>query len=144
MELVQAIKHILDGDAFLFTGAGFSIGAIAINGKPLLGSHDLAKSICKLVDIPEDEETDMLSDAAQDYLDSGKSIEELILFLKSNFEIATTKDFHKTIANLPWRIIFTTNYDNIFELASTSKTLTHATLDNAPSKFTPHDRLILH
>ena len=43
MEISEAIKHAIDGNALLFVGSGFSVGSKSINNKDFPTGRTLAK-----------------------------------------------------------------------------------------------------
>lgn len=143
MDINEAIEHALDGNALLFLGAGFSIGAESINGKKILDSKELALKLCEL---SGNENTKDLDVAAQEYLEHTQNTDEVINLLKSYYEVSAVAEHHNVIASIPWRIVFTTNYDNVYELASSnnSKSITPVTLSDTISSLSVKDKLIVH
>ena len=118
MELVEAIRHAIDGNAILFLGAGFSCDGINGNNETLPSASELSKRICKEMGIAESTELATVSDMFIDHPDYGKGVKALISFLKKQCFCISTTDAQDTIINLPWRRIYTTNYDNIPEICS--------------------------
>ena len=53
MELEQAIKYAIDGNAILFLGAGFSYGGINMNNESIKVGEDLSRAICRDLGIAE-------------------------------------------------------------------------------------------
>ena len=47
MDLEQAVKHIIDGDAVLFLGAGFSREARNISNNLMKDASGFSKELCK-------------------------------------------------------------------------------------------------
>ena len=117
MTLNEAINIILDGEAILFLGSGFSIGATNVNGKDFGNAGELAKKLQKECGYADDEMVKDLGRAAEIY-QMDKSEHELVEYLINEFTAIETSDAQKTIASLPWQRVYTTNYDNVFELAS--------------------------
>nr|WP_246782772.1 SIR2 family protein [Wohlfahrtiimonas chitiniclastica] len=70
----------------------------------------------------------------------------LLEFLKSIFSIVEVSEAHETICSLPWRRIYTTNYDNTIEFASAkvSKRIESVDLSYDPSKYLKTENLCLH
>lgn len=54
MDFNIALEHVIDGDAILFCGAGFSLGAINLRGTSLKSGHALAAHLAKLIGTPLD------------------------------------------------------------------------------------------
>ncbi|VDH01855.1 Uncharacterised protein [Helicobacter pametensis] len=118
----EEIEKILCGNAILFVGAGFSDGAIGYSGE-LPTSKKLAKIICELGDIPEVGQEDLQLDLIADYFIENfpEKRKTLVNKLKDIFSVRDVRDFHQTIASLPWKRIYTTNYDNLVERASKTR-----------------------
>ena len=114
MDYKSAIMSALDGRCLLFLGAGFSRGARTISGEEILHAKGLANKLCELVNV---ECIDDLKYAADDFIDEidniDRAIEELCKLLKVN----KIQEYHKVIASVPWRYVYTTNYDNVYEYA---------------------------
>lgn len=113
MELEEALKHALDGRALLFLGAGFSRGATNLAGNDFALGADLATSLSNEAGLP----TGMaLEDAAELYAER-VGVGKLIDSLKMSFSAKAVAECHRQIAGIPWRRVYTTNYDDVFELA---------------------------
>ena len=118
MELEQAIKYAIDGDAILFLGAGFSYGGINMNNEPMKVGKDLSYAICHDLGIAE---SDNLTISATRYLQDSrckKSLKEFIDFLSKELICKEVTKEQQIVINLPWVRIYTTNYDNVVEMAS--------------------------
>ena len=118
MELEEAIKRALDKNGILFLGSGFSYGGQNGNGEPLKIGKDLSHEICRQIGI---EETDDLTISSERYLSDPKckkSLPEFIDFLSKEVICTAVSDAQMIIASIPWKRIYTTNYDNAFEIAS--------------------------
>lgn len=142
MELNQAIKNAIDGNAILFLGSGYSIGAENLSGAKFLSGKSLAKCLCDELDITEDLSLDIASDI---YIEN-KNETQLIEKLNLIYYAKSIGDSHKTIASLPWKRVYTTNYDNVYELASSqiSKRVKPITIDEDPSKHIGVNNLCVH
>lgn len=115
MEFELALEHALDGHAVLFTGAGFSRDAVNLRGDPLKNGRELALHLSKLANLPEDT---TLDDAAEEFTQlRGEDL--LVSELKQEFTVKDIASSHLHIAEVPWRRIYTTNYDNVLETAYT-------------------------
>ncbi len=114
MNIDDGIEFGIDGEAILFLGAGFSQGATNLNGESFKNGPQLAKYFAEECGIYEEIS---LEDAAEIYLDS-KGEDNLINTLQHEFKTSKITESQKIIANLNWKNIYTTNYDNIFEFAS--------------------------
>ena len=114
MELDQALEHALDGDAVLFAGAGYSRGAVNLRDAPLKTGGELAKHFSELVGLPQET---ALDEAAEEYAEE-LGPDSLISELQHEFMVRGVAQHHLFLANIPWRSIYTTNYDNVLETAS--------------------------
>lgn len=118
MDLKSAIEYIIDGEGLLFLGAGFSSNAQNILHETMKMAPQLSNELCEELNIPKN---DNLSDVADFYLDSdvvedgGK---KLIRKLQNNYKCKYVSGEHEEVADLDWLRVYTTNYDNVFELAS--------------------------
>ena len=111
MDIDLALEHALNGDAFLFAGAGFSRGASNLLGQPLKIGSELAMHLSGLSDLPEDTPLD---DAAEEFVRL-QDEDALISLLKQEYTAREVNHDHVQIASVPWRRIYTTNYDNVLE-----------------------------
>lgn len=115
MNIEQAIYHVLEGNALLFAGAGFSYGATNCNGDPLPDSKKLATLMLR--DIKYDNPEDFpLSLASKSYT-KAKSQLGLLNFLGNQLIAVNVKMWHTNICKFPWYRIYTTNFDNVIELS---------------------------
>jgi hypothetical protein len=114
MELDQAIRHALNGDALLFIGSGFSVGAKPETGDEFLSSRQLARHLYKLAG---DETDDDQLNYAADAFEAEHGPEALLEVIKKTCTASSISELHKKIPNIPWKAIFTTNYDDILERA---------------------------
>jgi hypothetical protein len=114
MDLDQAIKHALNGDALLFLGSGFSIGAKPTVGDSFLSGRQLAKHLYQLAGDETDD--DQLNYAADAY-EAEHGPDALLAVIKRICTASEVSEFHKKIPSVPWKAIFTTNYDDILERA---------------------------
>lgn len=123
MEIKDAIEQIFRGKAVLFTGAGFSIGATnqledARNSIPTAqGFADFLSE-----DLVEKGFSDQGKGHAlqiiSDYYCQEAGENQLVKALIDQFSVRDVTDTQKEIAKLPWRRVYTTNYDNVFEFAA--------------------------
>lgn len=105
-------------------GAGFSYEIKNNNGKILGDAVDLTKYLCEKYSIPYDKKYS-LDEVATYILEQATMKEDysiaqsLIRLLQDHYQVTSKNinDEHKTIANIPWIRIYTTNYDDVFENA---------------------------
>ncbi|MDO7911383.1 SIR2 family protein [Pseudomonas sp. 22-AL-CL-001] len=143
MELIEAIKHALDGNAVLFTGSGFSYGARSLSGGTPLSGRDLAKELYKIAEV--DAEDSDLSNASQFYIDKfGEA--DLSQLCREMFTIRAPAAHHLSVIDLPWQRIYTTNYDDLIEKSGieNGKIITALTPLDSPQKYLSSGRVCLH
>lgn len=135
-------SSILSGKAVLFTGAGFSSGSINLNNLPPPRASDLAKEICRLGSFEEDED---LRFAADYYLEHNSKL-PLIEHLRNTFTIKESSPDHDAIMSAQWRRFYTTNYDNVMELAAlkANKRLDSIDLSARPDHYSKATNLCIH
>lgn len=141
--LQEAIREAYKGNAVLFTGAGFSWGAKNLKGEqPRLGGS-LADHLYEKCGI--DESDGDLLNASDIFLDQHGS-GDLISLLQEEYTIAEISDDHKLMGTIPWKRIYTTNYDDVIELSckSAGKVLTPVTLASRLRDYENKDRLSIH
>lgn len=115
MNAEQAIRIATRGDAVLFLGAGFSVGSMSIAGTPLPNSKQLAEIVSRAINLPPETPLTLAAEIFRDQC----GVDYLIDLIKPNFTAANpVADQYRAIAALPWRRIYTTNYDDLFEKAS--------------------------
>jgi hypothetical protein len=142
MELEEAIEHALEGNAVLFVGAGFCVGAKNILNMDFLIGRTLSKHLCNKAGVTED--TD-LNTAADMYLHKFGEL-SLISELQQQFSTKEVSSSHLVISKVNWRRIYTTNYDDILECAysKTSKKLVPITTDDDPHEVASWGNACLH
>ena len=142
MDYQRALVAAADGKAVLFMGAGFSLGATSLNNSDFPTGGMLAEDLCKDAKVPV---TKDLKTASSRYL-RVKSPDELIATLKQTFTAKTIASFHEDIAAVPWKAIYTTNYDNVLEIGAVArgKKLTPLTLSDEPRHHRDHQGNVIH
>ncbi|MEZ5535454.1 MAG: SIR2 family protein [Thiolinea sp.] len=140
LESIIAKAHT--GNTILFLGAGFSRGSVCESGKELPLAGELSIEICKLGEFEEDEDLVYSADYYLKYKDPAK----LVGMLKGRFHVTEVSDFHKSIASVNWRRIYTTNYDNAYELAAgcSGKVVSPITLDQNPGNYFRNRDICIH
>src|SRR5690606_27518393 len=113
MTLEDIIKNALDGNTTLFAGSGFSYGSTSISGNAPLSPLDLTSYLYTHCGVSETDND--LKNASEFFLDN-KSSSDLIEILKQNYSLSEVSKSHLSIVNIPWKRIYTTNYDDCIEL----------------------------
>ena len=142
MDYKSAIAAACNGKASLFVGAGFSTGAISLSGESFPSGRKLAEILCLEARIPV---TDDHKHASSRYLkkcDKGSLVERL----RNTFTIKSITKSHETISSIPWKGIYTTNYDGIVErgAANSGKLLSPISLNQDPRDFRKSPNVVLH
>lgn len=142
MEYQRALISAAAGKAVLFAGAGFSLGATSIGGDEFPTGPRLAKVLCDAAKLPQNDD---LKTASGWYLKK-KRPDELIALLKNIFSVQTVQAMHETVAAVPWKAIYTTNYDDVLEVAAKAqgKKLTPATPFDYPSDHRNSSASVIH
>lgn len=145
MDISQAIRYALDGNAVLFLGSGFSMGAIKADTSTFKGAWTLAHDLQKECEIPEDEMTGDLGQASEVF-QSIKSEHELVNYLINEFTAVDITPSQECIGTVNWQRIYTTNYDNVIELAyqKNKRLLKSAILSQKLSTFKDKSNLCVH
>lgn len=125
MTYEEALRSARNGNAVLFFGAGFSRGLKSISQKKLPSGSELAEILCKDAGIKI---TKDLTRASRQYL-KYKTTEDLIRLLKDYFLIDNVPESYDGIFKCPWRQVYTTNYDNAFEVGSKSNQDVYISVD---------------
>ncbi len=144
MKLQEAIISALSGDSILFLGSGASVGAINYNDVELVTGTRLANRIYNGCDDLQQAVDFFIDDKESDGLDGKK---ELITFLEDEFNVKQITEAQKLIPSVPWKRIYTTNYDNVVEKAydKENKKIFSATVSsNAASLLSKKDLIYLH
>lgn len=149
MNLEQVVKHIIDGDAVLFLGAGFSREATNISNKKMKDASDFSVELCKEMKVRDEEDLGKVSNLylgkKQDkdyYIKAQKLITKL-----QNYFICAEKgysDSQKTIVLQDWMRIYTTNYDDVVEriFEDAGREIVPMTLKNSQSEIIQHNSII--
>jgi hypothetical protein len=114
MEIEEAFRHALDGDAVLFLGAGFSLGAVNKEGKEFPLANDLSKHL--MTDLGESDEAP-LQTSSEIYVKRKYEV-GLLTFLNRHLGVKNIGPHHQSFARPNWRRVYTTNYDDVFERAA--------------------------
>lgn len=120
MELNQLINHILDGNAVLFLGAGFSREATNQLNKKMKDANELSRELCNELAIPEDDDLSAVSDlylGSKTEKDYDVKAQKLITKLQQNFTCTRVEPPQEIIAQQRWIRVYTTNYDDVLETA---------------------------
>ncbi len=142
MKLEQAIETALDGNALLFAGAGCSSGATNLKDEPFRNGMELAAFLSEKCSLSNNTS---LEDASETFADMF-GIDALIEEMQKEFTVKGIAQHHKVLAMVPWKRIYTTNYDNVIEAAygSTSQRLNPITLSDKIHELSKYGTLCVH
>ena len=126
MRYEQALSLAKSGNAILFIGSGFSYGVESIIGHTLPTAKKLAEILCNEASIRH---VDDLKKASKRFIEL-KGAEALVELLKDYFTVNKTSENHEIIAQLPWLRVYTTNYDNCFEISAANNKIRYQSLDS--------------
>jgi hypothetical protein len=112
----EAIRDALNGSAICFLGAGFSYGAKTATGGEVPGVPQLSLSIREMAGLGHGEDAS-LSDLA-DYCEQNTvlSINLRELLVRDLTNCSPSND-QNSLLNFRWRAVFTTNFDDVAEIA---------------------------
>lgn len=136
MELKNAIQYALEREAILFLGAGFSSGGKNKSGCEMKVGAALSYAICDDLKIPR---SDNLTISASRYIEDDsckKGLTEFIDFLEKELTCTETSEDQDTILALPWKRIYTTNYDDIIEVSSKKQGIERESITITNARYT--------
>lgn len=119
MELQDSLNYVFDGDAILFLGAGFSIFNTNSEGEMLPLTKKLSEVLQLASGISEKDIDNSLNiQQTSEYFIEKNGATALVDILKKNFTVTKAFKWQRELAKFNWKSIYTTNYDNVFEIAS--------------------------
>lgn len=133
-------RCLLSGNPILFTGAGFSLGAVNGAGENLPSGYQLKKKL--LIDLMgytegSKEYEELMENSLSDictFAESELAPQKLHDYLIATFSECTPEPFHTSVARFPfWKRIYTVNIDDVMENASEKSTLI---VQNSEKQFT--------
>ncbi len=119
-KLNSVIMEIFNGNAILFVGAGFSKGAVGFDDD-IPTAERLAEIILKLMNRSTDSKNPKDLAHISDYFinsfckQNESKLDEFIAMMKRTFKVTEPKKYHLDIVSVPWKFIYTTNYDDVIE-----------------------------
>lgn len=144
----ELIQRISTGKAILFVGAGFSKSGKNINQDKEL---PLASGLAKIIgDIGNFDDGGDLKFAADYFLNmcclkEPSLSNDLINRLKNIFTIKEAQDEHKSIMKVPWKRVYTTNYDDLVEFSAKNNGLRFDTVDiDDPTEMYSNEKICVH
>jgi len=113
VELNELKSRLMTGNAVLITGAGFSLGCTNISGGPPPLAKKLSHIFSQYLNIPENDDLKYTSDVTMKFGDKS----DILGMLHQQYLLTQVSEANIQICSIPWRRIYTTNYDNSVELA---------------------------
>lgn len=107
-------EKIMNRQAVLLVGAGFSYGAKNVEGEDIPFGDRLIEKMNQASGVASAKTLQMASTC---FLKK-QSKQKLIDFLKRQLLVHEVASWHKEIVDLPWKRIYSVNYDNVVERAS--------------------------
>jgi hypothetical protein len=140
--LEELYSILLDGNSMLFLGAGFTASsATNMRGSSVPGSSQLIASLLQSIgELPTaDDSNKSLADVADYCFSSDTRRSQSVQRLREEFTLVEQSKWHSLLlTKVPWKRIYTTNYDNAIELAFSTEGK-KANAYSAMSKFAaPH------
>ena len=138
INLTTAIEYALDGTAILFTGSGFSYGCTnnlpAPDNKFPLGSklRDMLALDLKM-------KTELDLKTVSQYYISKLGADNLANRLKDIFTLKDATQDQKEIMSIPWKRVYTTNYDLVAEAMSAKNGRSLETLTLSSEYYNPQN-----
>ena len=113
---LDMLNKIFKKRAVLFAGAGFSVDAANFDAK-MPTAKTLSHIICDLMKMEHDDNLRDISDYFfYNYCKNNNVIiEEYCEKMKHLFTIKNAPEYYDQIINVPWKRIYTTNYDDLIE-----------------------------
>jgi len=139
VDLTEAIIQAKLGNSVAFLGAGFSTGATNDNGEAILAGDDFRAAVSSALGIKEWRELQLVTELYDDEFGS-QGLKSLV---QKSFVTGSPSNGQKIIASLPWKRIYTTNYDDVFEKASGDKYYS-AVISDAPDSLPRNRPAVVH
>lgn len=141
MDITYAIQKALDGDAILFLGSGASTSVLNKNGDTMPIGKKLANRIYSGCDDLQQSMDLYLEDMSIENIDAENAFIQL---LKNEFESTGVSEPHEELCRIPWKRIYTTNYDDIVErtYSKNSINLKSLTLNDSAADALSEDKLV--
>jgi|GEM_PF-1530955 len=125
--LRQALRDALAGEAILFLGAGAAKDARRKDGTPLPTGQELANSLASDCNMADGYPLDTITE----YFLEERSETALINALRKHLKVSEVGEAILALASVKWIRVWTTNYDDAFEIALTKNRKDHYSLTTA-------------
>jgi hypothetical protein len=144
----KLISKIANGKAILFVGAGFSKSATNLNNEDELPlAKELANNIGRIGGFNDGNDLKFAADYFLKVccLKEPHLVQELIGYLKNAFTVKQPQADHESIMRVPWKRVYTTNYDDLIEISGrlVDKRYETITIEDPTEKYS-NDLLCVH
>ena len=144
MQFSDALSIARSGRALVFLGSGFSLGAVSISDQRIPKTAELARRLMKAAGEDEEAEFDLAADLfIRVNLHNPTALNQ---FLEKQFSVKQISSAQENIARYPWGRVYTTNYDNIYEIAAKrcGADFISASWQNPPSQYSDTNKWVVH
>jgi hypothetical protein len=143
MEFTEAVEKALNGNAVAFTGAGFSAGATNFLDAELPNGRSLADLLFERSGKPG-YKGDL--DLAATFFLRHRDPSELVTLLRDQYTVKSVTPSHVVLGNVPWRRVYTTNYDLVMEngYGKNDRRATWATLETDVREASGKANVVVH
>ncbi|MEQ1934005.1 MAG: SIR2 family protein [Fimbriimonadaceae bacterium] len=119
MNLDTALKYIPSKKAVLFLGAGFSREATSAGGGTIPSGAGLSALMCEEMGVPPKLSLEV---ASREFLrnPTPERVARYVEIMRENCRASAVRDYHRDTVNANWKAIYTTNYDDVVEVAEKS------------------------
>lgn len=117
-------SYLSERSAVLFLGAGINAGTVSSAGNDFPLGNELSRWICR--DILDDPDLNVPLEDSAEMAQQKVGPKGLNDYLFKEFSKFTPGTAHLALVQLPWDIIYTTNYDLLIEMAGSSSAITPA------------------
>jgi len=140
--LQDSIRTVLNGNSVLVVGAGFSVLAKNIDLRSPRSSGELTSHLYAKCSTESDGK---LANAVEEFREQHGE-HALIELLKEEYTVVDVAEDQIEITSLPWKRVYTTNYDNVLELCfrRNKRLLTPVTLSDNPHNYKDKSKLCIH
>ncbi len=124
--LQEALNDVQGGAAICFLGAGYSLGARDAGGVEVPSVSALRKEICRFPGLEQATDSSLV-DLAEFCEQATELRYQLHSLVVNRLTFCRPSAAQEQIVNLPWRSIFTTNFDDVAERALNNEEITIVT-----------------
>lgn len=132
MKIENLIRSCFDENCVLFVGAGYSANAVNLNGSNIPVASAFSRQLSNAISLREESEN--LGYTSELYQEKN-GLSKLSNLIRNSFSVQECAELHQEMARFDWRRIYTTNYDNVIEIANirvgNKKIISATTSDNA-------------